>query len=505
MTKSHRQYDLCVLGCGPAGFAGATAALDAGRRVCIVEPGEIGGAGVMWGALASKTMWELAKDYYVATRSNRGYHIGQVQVDYTEVRQSVFQAVREKQAQMKSQIKAYTSPCWNGPGALSWKPGRGAFLSPHAIQIRYADGRQETITADQVLIAVGSKPRHLPDVPMVRDRVFDSDTILKLKQFPRRLMIVGAGIIGCEYATIFANYGRTRVDLIDHKEHVVPYEDEDLSIFVGNALGRKGVTIHHSAKIRKCTPRDQGLAAVLESAQGPPRTLRPDAALVAVGRCPDLTALDLEQAGIMADAHGYLTVDGHCRVRDHIYAAGDVTRHPALVNIAEAQARHAVNHMFHQAAAPLEIQNMSTVMFFHPPVAAVGLNEKNCRKQNIPHRVAVYANSLLSRAIAMRSTAGFVKIIISDDAEQRILGMRAAGPQASSTIMAIALLMDQKKGLGDIIHSLYPHPTMTEGIQECLRVLSGQSIYKPHAFPGQIQIRTWQPGDPAPDACYLTG
>jgi dihydrolipoamide dehydrogenase len=318
------------------------------------------------------------------------------------------------------------------------------------------------------------------------------------------MMIVGAGIIGCEYATIFANYGRTQVDLIDRKEQVVPYEDEDLSIFIGNALRRQGVTIYHSATVQEAVAEGRRLKATLKSAEEGTRVLEPDAVLVAVGRSPYLAPLAPERAGLMVDSKGYLPADGHCRVKDHIYAAGDVTRHPALVNVAEAQARHAVRHMFGNVSAPLEIRNMSTVMFFHPPVAAVGLNEKNCREQRIPHRVAVYANSLLSRAIAMRATAGFIKIIVSEDREQRILGMRAAGPQVSSTIMAIALLMDQNKGLGDIIHSLYPHPTMTEGIQECLRVLSGQSIYKPQAFPGQIQIRTWHPGDPAPDACFLT-
>ncbi|MGB5987276.1 MAG: NAD(P)/FAD-dependent oxidoreductase [Desulfobacterales bacterium] len=505
MTGRDKPYDLCILGCGPAGFAGAMAALDLGRRVCLIEPGQIGGAGVMWGALASKTMWELAKDYFVATRPNRGYHISEARVDYTEVRQSVFAAVREKQSQMRAQIEAYSAGQWNGPGCLCLKSGRGSFRGPHEIQIDYADGRRELIGARKVLITVGSQPRQLPNIPAIAGKVFDSDTILKLKQFPRRLMIVGAGIIGCEYATIFANYGQTQVDLIDHKEHVIPYEDEDLSIFVGNALRRRGVTIHHSAKVRAVTAGDQGLEGILELENQQPLTLRPDAVLVAVGRVPDLAPLAPERAGLEVDLNGYLPADANCRVKDQIYAAGDVTRHPALVNIAEAQARHAVNHMFGKTPAPLQLQNMSTVMFFHPPVAAVGFNEKICRERKIPHRVAVYANALLSRAIAMRSTRGFVKIIIGEDADQRILGMRAAGPQASSTIMAIALLMDQNKGLGDIIHSLYPHPTMSEGIQECLRVLSGQSIYKPHAFPGLIQIRTWHPGDPPPDTCYLTG
>jgi dihydrolipoamide dehydrogenase len=132
-------------------------------------------------------------------------------------------------------------------------------------------------------------------------------------------------------------------------------------------------------------------------------------------------------------------------------------------------------------------------MFFYPAVAAVGLNEKACQKRNLPYRVATYANHLVTRAIAMRATRGFIKIIISDDDQQKILGMRAAGPEVSSTIMSIALLMDQEKGIQDVVKSMYPHPTMSEGIQECLLLLLGNSIYKPMAFPDHLRIRSWHP------------
>ncbi|MGB8721000.1 MAG: hypothetical protein WCD46_16960, partial [Desulfobacterales bacterium] len=171
----------------------------------------------------------------------------------------------------------------------------------------------------------------------------------------------------------------------------------------------------------------------------------------------------------------------------------DVTPHPALVNMAEMEARTAVHNMFDSPHQAFNYHNMTTIMFFDPAVAAVGLNEKACQKNRIPYRVAYYAISLLSRAMAMRALDGFVKIIVSDDGQQKILGMRAAGPQASSTIMSIALLMDQGKGLKDVVNSFYPHPTMSEGIQECLRLLLGTSTFKSRAFPRQIHIRAWHP------------
>ena len=136
---------------------------------------------------------------------------------------------------------------------------------------------------------------------------------------------------------------------------------------------------------------------------------------------------------------------------------------------------------------------MSTIMFFAPEVAAVGLNEQQCQEKKLPYRVAFYSNALLNRAIAMRYTTGFVKILISEDGQNRILGMRAAGPQASSTIMVIAHLMDQDKGVEEIMKSIHPHPSITEGIQECLRLLGNKSVYKPLVFPDLMRIRTWTP------------
>jgi dihydrolipoamide dehydrogenase len=149
--------------------------------------------------------------------------------------------------------------------------------------------------------------------------------------------------------------------------------------------------------------------------------------------------------------------------------------------------------MFGAPRRPLSYRNMSTVMFFKPSMAAVGLNEKACRKRGIAYRVAYFSNALLTRAIAMRATNGFVKILVTDDPARKILGMRAAGPQASSTIMSVAMLIDPDKGLADVLKTIHPHPTMSEAIQECLRLLSGDSIYKPEAFPELLGIRAWDP------------
>ena len=487
------RYDVCIIGCGVGGFAGAMRALDLGKNVCVIEKDEIGGTGVMWGALSSKTMWELAKDYDIAAKVDRGYRSSSLIVNYRSVRNSVMQAVKEKQYQMLSQLETYSPRRYPGPGSITFMRGQAGFVSPQAVEITLADGQKEQVQADNFLIATGSKPRPFPGIPVDQERIFDSDGILNLKEFPKRLVIIGAGIVGCEYATIFSNFDQTKVYLVDHQERIIPFEDKDVSDFISRNLAANGVEIYHSAQLRAINRMEDHLEVILDFAQGHSEVIEVDAALISIGRVTNLEGLHLERVGITPDEMGFLKSDENCLIKDNIYASGDITRHPALVNIAETEARYAIKAMFDATTWPLQYTNMSTVMFFKPAVAAVGLNEQMCQKKKIPYRVATYSNALLSRAIAMRATDGFVKIIVSADDEQRILGMRAAGPQASTTIMSIALLMDQERGIKDVLKSVHPHPTMSESIQECMRVLLGKSVYKSHAFPGLIGIRTWHP------------
>ena len=487
------KFDLCIIGAGPGGFAAAIRAIDAGRKVCLIEGGEIGGTGVKWGALASKTMWELSKDFAVASKRDRGYRCRDLTVDYCAVRDTVIEAVKEKQYQLLSQLETFACGYWKGPGNITYLRGWARLLDENRVEVDLLAGAKREITADNILIVTGSKPRHFPHVTVDQKRIFDSDGILELKSFPRRLMIIGAGVTGCEYATIFSNFGQTKVFLVDHQQRVLPYEDEDISQFVSDQLENRGVKIFHSTQLRDIISKPEHLEVVLDFTDGHATVVEVDAVLISIGRDPNIQRLNLAAIGVTPDKGGYLDCDPDGCVKGRIYAAGDVTHRPALVNMAVMESRHAVKHMFKLPTMPLHFPNMSTVMFFYPAVAAVGLNEKACRRKNIPYRVATYANTLLPRAIAMRSTSGFVKIIVSDDDCQRILGMRAAGPQVSTTIMSIALLIDQNKNALDIISSMFPHPTMSEGIQECLRLLVGKSVYKPEAFPDLLRIRRWTP------------
>lgn len=492
---STEKYDLVVLGSGPAGFAAAMRALDFKKSVCIIEANHLGGAGIMNGALTSKAMWELSRDYSIASSVMRGYRASGLNVDYKLVQKTILQAAKQKQLQMLSQIETYSEPS-NDYGTITLKYGWGKFIDSHTVEI-ISKNKTERILGENFIIATGSRPRTMPDVEIDQERIIDSEGVMDLKEFPERMIIIGSGIIGCEFATIFSNYNQTEVHLLDRQHKVIPYEDDDLSSFVSKNLENNGVTIHHTANLRCIRKRPDFLEVVLDYQDGHSKVLEVDVALVAVGRIPNLDNIGLENVGISTTDRGYLNINEVCATDNfkscNIFAAGDVSGHAQLYSVGELQGRYIVEALYGNLEYPLDYSNMATLMFFKPEVAAVGLNEKACRKKGIPYKVATYSNSLVNRAIAMRATDGFVKIIVSDDGKDHILGMRAAGPQASTLITSIAYQITQKGTLKDIRQNVHPHPSISEGIQECLRVFEEKSIYKPKAFPDLIKLETWKP------------
>ena len=496
--EERREYDLCVLGCGPGGFAGAMRAFDFGAHVCIVEAKEIGGAGVKDGALASKTMWELAKDYAVANRMDRGYRASGLTVDFKTLMATVERAVKERQYQMLTQLETFSPMRWQGCGSITLRSGRARFQDATTVRIQPSahsthPESEYLVKARNILIATGSCPRPYPGVEVDQKRIFDSDGIHNMEQFPKRLLIIGAGVIGCEYATIFSAFGQTQVHLVDNKERVLPYEDGDVSRFVHRNLEKDGVNIHQCATLRKVEHYPDYLRAFLDFPDGHSEVLEVDHVLFSVGRKPNLDNLGLENAGIRVDSRGYLHTGSDCRVNGNIFACGDVTCHPNLVNIAEMEGRMAAKVMFGQDVHPLNYRNMSAIMFLNPSIATVGLSEEECQARGYSYRVAYVSNALMSRPIAMRNTRGFVKIIVHDDMEMKILGMRAGGPQVSNVVTAISHFMDHDKGAADVLKSVYPHPSISEVTQECLRLLLGKSVYKPQAFPDKMWVRSWSP------------
>lgn len=482
------QFDICVIGGGPAGYAAAMRGLDFGKKVVLIEKKHLGGAGIHHGALSSKTFWELSQDVINAQRTDRGFHIQGFSLSYTEIVKAVEDAVCEKRQQLYDQAQYLAQ--YAKQGKLVIKEGTGSFLTNKMILVKQLDGNSEIVYAENSVIATGSRPRKLPNIPIDEETIVTSDNIDTFDHFPKSLVILGAGVIGCEFATIFSNFGQTKVFLIDRATRILPFEDEDISKVVTSNLEQNGVVVHHGAKLKSMQKVDNEVEYILTYEDGSPETThRVEKALISVGREPNLEGLGLEKIGVaLTDKGSILDNDTQTTVAN-VYAVGDVTADIALVNVAEIEGRHAIERMYNYPKK-LIYENISAIMFLNPEVASVGMNEQALQEKNIPYRVACMDYSLISRAVAMRSMQGFFKLIVTDDDEMKILGMRAMGNHASSTIQAVSLLIALDKGIRELAELAHPHPSITEGVQECARMLLGKSVCKPSAFPSKLRCHS---------------
>jgi dihydrolipoamide dehydrogenase len=216
-------------------------------------------------------------------------------------------------------------------------------------------------------------------------------------------------------------------------------------------------------------------------------------ALVSVGRIPNYENLLSASVKIDMDSRGIIDDLTQTSVK-HIYAVGDITADIALVNVGELEGRYAIEKIFGKPEKDLIYENVSTIMFLAPEVAGVGINEIKAREQNIPHKVVSLDYSCISRAIAMRNTEGFIKIIVSNDAEMKVLGMRVVGEHASSSIEAVALLISMGKGVEELAELIHPHPSIIEGIQECVRMLLNKSMFKPGVLRDSMRCTSYEDG-----------
>lgn len=486
-------YEVCVIGGGPSGFAAAMRCWDFGRRVCLVEKGPLGGAGVFNGALSSKTFWELSRDYRNARRLDRGYWARDIEVSFSRVHSVVDEACNTKAQQMGRQLDALAHPQGTHPGRIDHIRGTARFLDPHTIHVEATEaGESREITADHFVIACGSRPRSLPNITVDGRSIITSDHIGNLDAFPRSLVILGAGVVGCEFATIFANFGQTKVYVIDRAPRILPFEDADIANLCATNLEANGVTIHEQAKLidmRTVEDADGGgVEYTIEHATGGRETIRVDKALISVGRVPNTESLDLAKAGVELSARGHIVDEDTRTSVPHIYAVGDATLDIALVNVGEIEGRHAAERICGAHDLPLSYENLATIMFLDPEVAAIGLNEQQAQQKRIPYRVGVYDYGLVNRAIAMRETDGFVKLLVSDDEDMKILGMRALGSHASTTLEAVSLMIQHGRSARELAELYHPHPAITEGLQDCVRMLLGTSIYKPSVFQSSLRL-----------------
>lgn len=484
------RIDVCVIGGGPAGYAAAMRALDFGLNVVLVERKSIGGAGVYDGALTSKTLWELSTNAHQAKARAEKYFQQCELISFDEVMNEVREAIYERKSMLEHHLYHLKRSDTHRFAVIN---GTAHFIDQHTIEIVLADGTLEVVEANHFILATGSRPRYLPHLPIDEKIVMTSDGIKNLIGFPPSLVILGAGVIGCEFTTIFSNFGRTKVQLICRESRILAMEDPDLSAVVEASLVKNGVMIHKNAVLRNMEIRNGRVHYELCLNNDQCCWYEADKALVSVGRVPNVEDLDIDAIGIKRKPNGFIDDDDTRTSIDHIYAVGDLTADISLVNVGELEGRHAAELIAGQNPEPVRYDNVSTIMFLNPEIAGVGLNELQAQAQDIPYRMAVLDYSNIARAVAMRNTLGYFKILVTDEPDPQILGMRAVGEHASSAIQAVALMIATGTTISCLADMIHPHPSIVEGVQEALRMLLDRPIFKDWYPNPYHKVVRWDP------------
>jgi dihydrolipoamide dehydrogenase len=479
-----QKYDLVVIGGGPAGYAAAMRAIDFRKSVCLIEKTRIGGAGLYNGALSSKTLWEHSQKIRNTNEILSAFGHAPYLPKWEEIKSNLDEAIFERKFQYSCHVKLLQNETENC--RFEHERGYASFLNEHEVEIDH-HGDKKVVYGDNILIATGSSPRKLPNIDVDEEYIFTSDGIESIKELPDSMVIIGAGVIGSEYATIFSNFGMTKVHIIDRQDRILPFEDEDISKLVSRNFEDNGIVLQSEANLERLEKKNGGIEYELSYPDGKKEVIQVDIALLSIGRTPNIKGLNIEKAGVSMSKRGIHLGDDDTRTNvPHIYTAGDISGHICLVNMGEIEARHAVEKMFENKKEKLVYDNVCTIMFLQPEVAAVGLNEQQCVEQNIPVKVVKLDYSVIARAIAMRKTQGFFKIIVTNDDEMKILGMRAVGEHASSAIQAVGLLIKLNMSIEVLSELVHPHPSIVEGIQECVRMLLKKAVFKSSVFKDKL-------------------
>src|SRR5260221_113030 len=479
------RFDLVVIGAGPSGYAAAMRAIDFKKRTLLIERGKVGGAGVTNGALSSKTWWELAREASAFRKSLKRYNIKAPGINYKEIQNEVRKAVQERKSMLEEHMEMLKAS--NYSQLLQFKTGTASLLDKNEIEIVYG-AKTEIVWAENIILATGSRPRYLPELPIDEKIVMTSEGIENMDDFPESMVIVGAGVIGCEFATIFSGFGQTKVHLIDKGDRILPFEDDDVVSIIERNMENNGVLIHRNSRLIGMKQVNGRVEYELEYNDGSREIFNVEKALVSVGRVANLEELWEDKVGIDITKRGIDNDDTQTNI-PNIYAVGDLTADISLVNVGELEGRYAVEKIFGKPLRKLVYENISTIMFLNPEVAGVGLNETQAKEQKMDYKVVTLEYSTIPRAIAKRNTQGFIKLLVTTDEAMKSLGMKVVGNNASSAIQAVAVLISMDKGIEELAECVHPHPSITEGIQECVRMLMGKSMFKPTALRGRLSCR----------------
>jgi len=467
---------VAVIGAGPGGYAAAFYAADLGLRVTLIDNEKNpGGVCLYRGCIPSKALLHVAKVLDEAKHAKDwGIEFAAPTIDINKVRDYKNRVV-EKLTSGTGQVAKLRK--------VTYIQGWATIVDAKTISVKKADGGEETVTVDYMILATGSTPTKIPSLSIDSPRVLDSTTALDLPEIPKTMLVVGGGYIGLELGSVYAALG-TKVSVVEMTPGLLPGADRDLVKILAQRVEKIYDKIMLSTKVTSVTEVKSGGAAtgvkVTFEGEGAPKEVTYDYVLFAIGRRPNATIAGLNTTQVKVDAKGFIETDGQRRTAEPtIFAIGDVAGEPMLAHKASHEARVAVEAIEGHKAV-FEPAAIPAVVFTDPEIAWAGLTEADAEKQGIKVEVAKFPWPASGRAIAIDRTDGLTKLLI-DPVTERILGVGIVGSGAGELIAEGVLAIEMGATASDVKLTIHAHPTLSETVMEAAEMFFGQAthVYKP--------------------------
>ena len=447
-------YDAIVIGTGPGGEGSAMKLAKAGKRVAVIEKyRDIGGGCTHWGTIPSKALRHSVTQ--LIELKNNALFIN----NYPQKQAFTFADVLRHTEQVISKQVKMRSGFYNRNNC-SLHFGEASFIDKHTVQIKSSDGSVDIITAKDIIIATGSRPYHPEDIDFNSPNIYDSDTILSLDYHPQHIVIYGAGVIGCEYASIFRGLG-VKTDLINTRDRLLSFLDAEMSDALSYHFRNSGMILRHDEEYEKVEATKEGVVIHFKSG----KKMKADCLLYANGRTGNTDLLNLEVIGLTPDRRGQLAVNEHYQTDiNNVYAVGDVIGYPSLASAAYDQGRIAANTIITDEGKKKLIKDIPTGIYTIPEISSVGKTEQMLTQQQVPYEVGRAQFKDLARSQILGSDVGSLKILFHRETKE-ILGIHCFGERAAEIIHIGQAIMEQE-GKGNTIeyfvNTTFNYPTMAE-------------------------------------------
>ena len=462
-------YDLVIIGSGPGGYVCAIRAAQLGMKVAVVEKMKtLGGTCLNIGCIPSKALLYASEMFDEAAHG-----LGALGVVVAPPKLDLASMMKHKDATVAANVNgvAYLFK----KNKIEWVSGTARIDAPGRVTVKAADGKEAALETKAIVIATGSDVARLPGLEIDEKTIVSSTGALSLPAPPKKLIVVGAGVIGLELGSVWRRLG-SEVIVVEFLDHVLTGVDGEVAKFMQRTLERQGFAFHLGHTLTKVETAGTGVKATIEpSAGGEAKTIDADVVLVAVGRRPFTEGLGLEAVGVKTD-RGQVVVDGHYAANvPGIYAIGDVIRGPMLAHKAEDEGV-AVAELLAGQAGHVNYGVIPNVVYTSPEVASVGKSEEELKAEGVAYAVGRFPFTANGRARAMRHTDGFVKIL-ADAATDRVLGGHIVGFGAGEMIHEIAVLMEFGGSSEDLARTCHAHPTMSEAVKEAALAVAKRAIH----------------------------